>query len=170
MPAAKASPVQIDGPFYGQAAVCEPILRALPPWFGIESALQYYVQTIETLPTLLARVSGASAGFLTLKQHNAYSAELYVLGVYPQYRRQGVGRALVQRSEEILRQRGVEYLQVKTLSAAHPDPHYVETRAFYLAQGFRPLEELPELWGEHNPCLLMIKALATPQAEKVTQP
>jgi hypothetical protein len=25
--------------------------------------------------------------------------------------------------------------------------------------GFRPLEEFPELWGDANPCLQMIKSL-----------
>jgi hypothetical protein len=58
-----------------------------------------------------------------------------------------------------LRGQGVEYLQVKTLSDAHPDAGYARTRAFYQAMGFRPLQELPELWGEENPCLQMVKGL-----------
>ena len=63
------------------------------------------------------------------------------------------------RAERHLGKRGFEYLQVKTLSERHPDLNYARTRAFYSAMGFRPLEEFPELWGEKNPCLQMIKSL-----------
>ena len=40
-------------------------------------------------------------------------------------------------------------------------PAYAQTRAFYLAMGFRPLEELRKLWDEANPCLIMVKRLET---------
>ena len=53
----------------------------------------------------------------------------------------------------------VEYLQVKTLGPSHPDENYASTRAFYLAMGFRPLEEFKHIWDEHNPCLIMVKKL-----------
>lgn len=53
----------------------------------------------------------------------------------------------------------VEFLHLKTLSDSDPDRHYAKTRAFYLAVGFRPLEELTALWGKDNPCLLMVKRL-----------
>lgn len=62
--------------------------------------------------------------------------------------------------EPILRAQKVEFLQAKTLSAKHPDVGYGRTRQFYLAVGFRPLEEFPDLWGEANPCLQLIKYLA----------
>jgi hypothetical protein len=70
-----------------------------------------------------------------------------------------VGRALLAQAQDWLRQEKVEYLQVKTLAPSHPDEDYARTRAFYLAVGFRPLEELTGLWNEENPCLLMIKRL-----------
>ena len=70
-----------------------------------------------------------------------------------------LGRALVGHTESILRQQKLEYWQVKTLAASHPDPFYARTRAFYLAMGFKPLEVLTQLWGQDNPCLLMVKYL-----------
>ena len=51
------------------------------------------------------------------------------------------------------------FLQVKTLSDKHPDAGYAKTRAFYLAMGFRLLEEFPDLWGPTNPCWQLMKAL-----------
>lgn len=155
-----ASPLQITGPILGLSAVCAPILRALPEWFGIEAATQDYIETIETLPTLLAEMDGQPVGFLTIKQHSPYAAEIYVMGVRPDAHRCGVGRALQAHAETYLRQQGVEYLQVKTLSSAHPDAGYAKTRAYYLAMGFRPVEEFPTLWGEANPCLMLVKNVA----------
>lgn len=151
--------ITIQGPFLGKAAVCEPVLRSLPEWFGIEEATAQYIRDIEEMPTLLALEGDQVIGFLTLRKHNEFSAEIHVIGVRPEMHRRGVGRALVARAEEYLRQQSAEYLQVKTLSARHPDEGYRRTREFYLAMGFRPLEEFPTLWGEENPCLQMIKRL-----------
>lgn len=138
---------------------CERILRALPQWFGIEEALQDYIIASQNLPTVFTLVDKQVAGFLTVKHHNPYASEIYVMGVHPSYHRQGIGKAMVQHIETLLKAQGVEFLQVKTLSPSHPDPNYVLTRKFYDKMGFRPLEEFPTLWGESNPCLLMIKSL-----------
>ncbi len=151
--------MNIEGPLLGQGAVCEAILRALPEWFGIEEATAQYIRAIDDLPTFVAFVVGRAVGFMTVKQHFPQSAELYVLGVLPEMHHRGVGRALLARVEAYLREQGVEYLHVKTLSASHPDPGYAKTRAFYEAMGFRPLEEFKTLWDEANPCLLMVKKL-----------
>lgn len=149
----------VQGPFLGKASLCEPILRALPEWFGVEKATRQYIKDIEVFPTFLAWRSDRVIGFLTLKEHNDYAAEIHVMGILPEMHRRGVGRALIETVENYLQRRGVEYLQVKTLSSHHPDEGYARTRAFYEAVGFRPLEEFPDLWGEANPCLQMVKRI-----------
>ena len=151
--------IEIQGPLLGQAHLCEPILRALPDWFGIEEATRQYVADTAVLPTLLAFHTNQPVGFLTLKQHTPYAAEIHVMAVLPDWHRHGVGRALLAASEAYLRSQHVEFLQVKTLSAMDPDEGYGRTRQFYLAMGFRPLQEFPLLWGEDNPCLQLIKFL-----------
>ena len=108
---------------------------------------------------MVASVDGKDVGFLTLVRHSPYAAEIYVMGVLPQYHRHGIGRQLLAQAERTLAAEGVEYLQVKTLSANKADEGYKRTRAFYLASGFRPLEELPNLWGAENPAVQMIKVL-----------
>ncbi|MEM7761314.1 MAG: GNAT family N-acetyltransferase [Cyanobacteria bacterium P01_A01_bin.40] len=90
--------------FSQQSKICEPILRSLPQWFGIESALIQYIEDIEKLPTLIASVESKYVGFLSYKQHNEYAAELYVMGIISEYQRLGVGRGLVLHTESILRQ------------------------------------------------------------------
>ena len=152
-------PVTIAGPQLGTAALCQPILRALPQWFGLEASLAQYVADVDHLPTFLAREADQVLGFLTLKQHTPYAAEVYVMGVQPEAHRRGLGRALMAAAQAWLRQQAVEYLQVKTLGPSHGDPYYAQTRAFYLALGFRPLEEFKQIWNEQNPCLILVQRL-----------
>lgn len=81
------------------------------------------------------------------------------MGVLPAYHRQGVGRRLISAVETYLRANGTRFLQVKTLSEAHPDPFYQRTRQFYLGTGFFPLETFVELWGSDEPSLQLVKCL-----------
>jgi len=143
----------------GEVASCEAILRALPDWFGIEEALRDYVRDAARLETLVADDGGAIAGFLSLKEHNPRAAEIHVMGVRPERHGGGVGRALVEEAERRLRARRVEFLQVKTLGPSRPHAPYERTRGFYARMGFVPLEE-NRLWGETNPCLILVKHLA----------
>jgi GNAT superfamily N-acetyltransferase len=149
----------VEGPFLHQSALCEMILRSLPDWFGVESSIRQYVQDADKLPTFTVMMEGETAGFLTLKQHNIYTAEIYVMGVLPRWHRHGLGSVLINAAENWLKEKDVQFLQVKTLADTHPDPGYARTRAFYFQMGFRPLEVIENLWGYENPCLLMIKAL-----------
>ncbi|HEX3815291.1 MAG TPA: GNAT family N-acetyltransferase [Mycobacteriales bacterium] len=136
------------------------LLRALPDWFGVESAVADYVRAAAELPSYLAydpcrHVVGA----LLVKRHFPVSAELYLMAVHPAWHRKGIGRALVETAETQLSLDGVRLLQVKTLGPSRVDENYAGTRAFYAAMGFLPVEELPDLWPG-NPCLVMAKALA----------
>lgn len=154
--------IHITGPHLKRAADCEPILRALPDWFGIEQAIIEYVAAIDSLPTFLAHDGHSDSepiGFMSVKRHSAQCAELYVLGVLASHHRRGVGRALLEKTEQWLIDDSVRFLQVKTLSPSRPCIHYDDTRRFYEAMGFVHLEELKTLWGERNPCLMMIKSL-----------
>jgi GNAT superfamily N-acetyltransferase len=150
---------EIEGPFLNQSFVCIPILRALPDWFGIEKAILHYEQEIDHLPTFLAKTDGGMLGFLSLKQHNLFSAEIYVMAVRPEAHRGGIGRVLVEAADSYARGLGVEYMQVKTLGPSCPNEEYARTRAFYEAMEFRPLEEFPQIWDEKNPCLILVKRL-----------
>lgn len=142
-----------------QGAESEVILRSLPEWFGIESALKAYVGQVDRLPTYLVLADERVAGFLSVEKHFSESAEIHVMGILPEFHRMGIGRALLMKAESDLVTQGVKFLQVKTLSKSSPDKNYAKTREFYLSMGFMPLEEMPELWGAENPCLILIKSL-----------
>jgi GNAT superfamily N-acetyltransferase len=137
----------------------------LPHWFGIPASVADYVAVADRAPSVIAATVGTAGsaakdiGITTLVSHGPYAAEVYVMAVLPEYHRHGVGRAMLQAAEARLARSGVEFLQVKTLSPARPDEGYEKTRAFYLAYGFRPLDEFPLLWGADNPALQMVKTV-----------
>ena len=143
----------------GEADVCEEILRSLSDWFGIEEAIVQYRRDLDRMETLVAEIGSRVAGFLAIHQHNPHAAEIHVIAVRSEFHGRGIGRALLAKAEALLRERAIEFLQVKTLGPSRPSAHYDRTRGFYLAMGFCPLEE-NKLWGERNPCLIMIKHLA----------
>ena len=82
---------------------------------------------------------------------------------------QGCGRKLVEHAELVLRSRSVEFLEVKTLGPSKPDTNYERTRGFYDRMGFRPLEE-NAMWGDTNPCLIMVKHLRCSHSPLVGPP
>lgn len=151
--------INIEGPYFEKSKICTPIMRSLTNWFELENAIVYYSNQIDHLPTWLASDGERVIGFVSIKQHNFYSAEVYVMGILSEAHRKGIGRGLLNQVQDWLKSRSVEYLQVKTLGPSDSDEGFARTRAFYEAMGFRPLEEIKELWGEENPCLMMIKKL-----------
>ncbi len=171
------APHRVDGPLRGQGDAAERILRTLPAWFGIESALLDYAAAAASLPTFVVRApasapgatgehgpgsaarQGEVVGFLTLKPTSPRAAEVHVLAVLPEQHRRGIGRALVERAAAHARAEGCTLLHVKTLAPSDPDPGYAATRRFYEALGFVPLEELPQVWGPENPCLILVRPL-----------
>ena len=143
-----------------KSRVCEDIIRSLPEWFGLEKSIQEYVKNVSNMPMFVAKLrDDAVIGFIAIKFHNKYSAEIYVIGVKKEYHRRGIGKLLIAYVENYLRSLGYDFFTVKTLSDSVEYFEYEKTRKFYQNVGFKPLEELPNFWDEENPCLLMIKTL-----------
>jgi ribosomal protein S18 acetylase RimI-like enzyme len=152
--------VQLREQSTGSGPVCRAILGALPQWFGIPASVENYVAMADRSPTVIASRQSEDVGILTVVRHGPHSAEIAVMAVMPALHGQGIGGALLGSVEASLAGDGVEFLQVKTLSASSPDEGYEKTRAFYSAHGFRTLEELPDLWGPDNPAVLMVKVVS----------
>lgn len=133
------------------------VLKSLPNWFGIPESTQEYIDKSIDFPFFVASDNSKTLGFISLKENNQYTAEIFVMGVIPDFHKQGIGKALVNKVVEYAKKNNYEFLQVKTLDETHPDIYYLGTRKFYLSVGFKPLECLPELWGKENPCLIMIR-------------
>lgn len=133
------------------------VLATLPQWFGLPESTQEYIDGAVASPCLVAKEGDETLGFLSYRRTSECAAEIFVMGVVPEYHRRGVGRCLIEACAFRLADEGFEFVTVKTLADTHPSPEYARTRAFYLAQGFRPLEVLPDLWGADNPCLYLVK-------------
>lgn len=145
----------------GSGEVCRAVLATVPEWFGIEESNADYIEKADTHPTVVAAVDGQPVGLLTVLRHFPTAAEVYLMAVARDHHRQGVGQAMLRHAEAALAADGVRFLQVKTLSPGRVDENYANTRAFYLAQGFEPLEEFPTLWDPSNPALQLIKVIAS---------
>lgn len=138
----------------------EPILRALPEWFGIEQAIKDYVQGVASLPFWIAvDHDDTCVGFISLKVHYGHTGDIYVMGVLPDYHRKGVGRLLMAEAEKYLKNSHCKFIIVKTLSDIVGYEPYERTRMFYKSVGFEELITLTEMWDAENPCLIMIKTI-----------
>jgi GNAT superfamily N-acetyltransferase len=135
------------------------ILRQLPEWFGIEEAIVNYINGVLNTQFYALYRSDQPVGFISIKSNNKYTSEIYVMGILKQYHKIGIGKKLLETAQECLINDNVKFLMVKTLAESHPDRHYKKTREFYYKTGFYPLEEIKEIWGKENPCLIMVKNL-----------
>ncbi len=104
-------------------------------------------------------------GFVALKAHNDFTAELYVLGVKRAWHGKGIGTELIEAAIRSASQKGLRFLTVKTIAATSSDPNYAITRRFYERNGFVPLEIFPTLWSPSNPCLFMARAIPVARTE-----
>jgi GNAT superfamily N-acetyltransferase len=154
--------MHIEGPLTGVEADCERVLRTLPQWFGIEQSLLEYAHNTANLPTFVAKNGEVVVGFLSLREHFSKAWELDCIAVNLALRGQGLGKKLQTCAESWLVEKGVTLLQVKTLAPTHPSKAYAETRKFYEALGYEPVEVFPTLWGADLPVLQLVKALRPP--------
>lgn len=146
-----------------KSKVSNDILRSLPQWFGIESAILDYVNDVKSMDTWIAEINGDAIGFISINKHNPHTAEIHVMGIKEPYHQKQIGSQLVKLAEDCLSKEGFSFLSVKTLSESREDENYAKTRKFYLKNGFLPVEEFKTLWGEDNPCLFLVKAIVPRQ-------
>ncbi|MCF7794188.1 MAG: GNAT family N-acetyltransferase [Candidatus Cloacimonetes bacterium] len=142
-----------------KSRICKKIIELLPNWFGIPEANEAYIKGVEDTDFYTAYMFEKEVGFFSIISHFKETSEIYVCGVLPDFHRLGIGRELLQFAVQELEQQEKKFLTVKTLSSAHPDKGYACTREFYKKNGFIPLEEFKDLWGEANPCLFLVKRL-----------
>jgi RimJ/RimL family protein N-acetyltransferase len=152
-----------DGQLRGLAKAdishCVAVLRELPQWFGIEESILEYADDLESLDGYVAEVAGEIVGFVGLKRYGEQSVEINVIGVRPAHRGKGIGTSLLQHVEANATTAETRLLHMKTLAPSHADPNYVETRAFWEARGYLPMDA-HLLWGTENPCQVMVKPLS----------
>ena len=140
-----------------KSKICDHILRALPNWFANEEPIVNYANEVQQMPFYSAFDNEKAIGFIALKVHNEYTAEVCVMGILEEYHRQGIGGKLIKLCEEYCLTTRKEFLTVKTLDGSAEYEPYERTRNFYRGMGFVPLEVFPLYWDKDNPCLFLVK-------------
>lgn len=148
----------------GDAEACDAIVLGLPYHFGLEEGRTACARAVREQQGLVATEGDEVVGFLTWEPRFEEAAELTWMAIRHDRRRRGVGRALLDRLAEDLARAGRRTLAVLTVSPNDPDPTpepadgYQSTRAFYRANGFVPVRDLPREW-EGNLALLLVRRL-----------
>lgn len=138
--------------------VAKHILAQLPDWFGLPESTKEYVMCSKTMPFWIYKEGEEEKGFIALKETSPYTAELYVMGVLKDEHGKGIGTQLFEELYAYAKQKGYEFLQVKTVQKGYYK-EYDQTNDFYEKMGFKELECFPTLWDEWNPCQIYIKSL-----------
>jgi ribosomal protein S18 acetylase RimI-like enzyme len=87
-----------------KAKICNEILRSLPNWFGVETSIIEYTNQVQALPFYAAFENNNCVGFVAVKPHNPYTAEICVMGVLQEYHRKGIGSMLINCGEKYCRE------------------------------------------------------------------
>jgi GNAT superfamily N-acetyltransferase len=142
-----------------KTAVTKKIMHSLPAWFSPPEDIERKAVIHREYPFFTAYDDDAPIGFVALKIHNQYSADIFNIGVLEPYHRKGIGRCLLAAAERCCVDNGYLYLTVKTLDSSAEYEPYERTRKFYQKMGFISLDIFNTFWNEENPCLFMAKCL-----------
>lgn len=126
-----------------------------PEWSDVDDdrELAEIAEIVRDEVALLAEDGGAPVGFALARRRNARLGRLTDLYVVPDARRGGVADALVREVVRLLRERGMEWIDLEVVASN------AEARAVYGRWGFRedllvlvsPLEALAARLDEHRP-------------------
>jgi GNAT superfamily N-acetyltransferase len=141
------------------AEACDAIVATLPYHFGDEEGRRECAAVIRAQRGVVAEDGGEVVGFLTLEPRFDECLEVTWMAVRADRRRQGIGRALLDRVASDSREEGRKFLLVLTVSPSDgadeiPDG-YQATRAFYATNGFILARDFPGYWKSDTPVLMV---------------
>lgn len=134
------------------------ILYDLPGWFGMPESTEEYVIDSQNKPFLACIVDDEAVGFVVVNATSKDCADIFVMGIKKKFHRMGIGAALNNAYETMVKKLGYTYSQVKTVQMGRYKEYDI-TNKFYIAMGYKELECFPTLWDEWNPCQIYIKYL-----------
>lgn len=138
--------------------IAREVLNDLPEWFGLPESTENYIQESQEKPFLASFYKDELVGFIVLGTSSPDCAEIFVMGVKKSFHHHGAGRELNKAYEDLAKNLGYTYTQVKTVQSGHYDEYDI-TNKFYKAVGYKELEVFPDLWDENNPCQIYVKYL-----------
>ena len=139
--------------------IASTVIYNLPEWFGIPESAKEYINTVSKYPFFAAYENNSPIGFYSVRHENKLVLDMYVLGVLKNNHRSGAGTLLQRSVETYAKSKGYEYLMVLTLAEKVQNTEYLQTRAFYLKQGFIDFYQNNDIFDINNPCQIMIKKI-----------
>lgn len=140
-----------------KSAACDRIIHKLPNWFGLPDSNAHYIKDISDKDTLAVESDGQICGLLALCYHFDRVAEIWWMGVAPDFHGRGIGAALVNVAKARSREKSCRKMAVQTLSPRRKDTLYARTRTFYEKSGFESFVEFNE--NDVNPMMWMVMEL-----------
>jgi len=98
---------------------------------------------------LVAELDGKVVGYAIGAVRWGASGHLMAIGVYPEYRRQGIGTALIVHMIDILRARGAKNVALEVRKSN------TVAQRFYLKLGFKLGEEIPHYYEDGEIAVVM---------------
>lgn len=138
--------------------IARDILIDLAEWFENETAIENYIEKSSKMPFIGGFIGDKPVAFIVLNKTSDETCEIFVMGVKKDFHRLGIGKLIYEQFEQLARNLGFSYVQVKTVASGYYK-EYDLTNKFYQAMGFAKLEILKDLWDEQNPCQIYIKCL-----------
>lgn len=142
----------------GKKEIARDILFDLAEWFENETAIENYIEKSSKMPFIGGFIGDKPVAFIVLNKTSDETCEIFVMGVKKDFHRLGIGKLIYEQFEQLARNLGFSYVQVKTVASGYYK-EYDLTNKFYQAMGFAKLEILKDLWDEQNPCQIYIKCL-----------
>ena len=109
-----------------KTAITRKIMHALPAWFSPPEDIEKKAVTHREYPFFAAYDDNEPIGFVALKIHNPYTADIFNLGVLEPYHRQGVGCRLIEAAERYCIDNGYLFLTVMTLDSSWVEEDHYE--------------------------------------------
>lgn len=118
------------------------LFREYAQWLDVDLTFQGFEEELDTLPAgyaapngalLLARIDGKAAGCVAIRAFDNTTCEMKRLFVRDQFKKQGVGRALVAAAVEEARHLGYKRIVLDTLAHMRP------AIKLYTSLGFQPI-------------------------------
>ncbi len=138
--------------------IARDILLDLAEWFENETANENYIEKSSKMPFIGGFIGDKPLAFIVMNKTSDETCEIFVMGVKKDFHRLGIGKLIYEQFEQLARNLGFSYVQVKTVASGYYK-EYDLTNKFYQAMGFAKLEILKDLWDEQNPCQIYIKCL-----------
>ncbi|WP_232112173.1 GNAT family N-acetyltransferase, partial [Salinivibrio proteolyticus] len=139
-------------------ARCFEIFNELDGWFGSEEINSDYANQLSEDGAFVAIVDGQVEGVISIDWHFESTAEIYSMAISLKNHRKGLGKKLMLSAENLAKEKGFDFLHVKTLGDQVPHPGYKKTRAFYENYGFKRLFQTKDLW-DGLPTMLYVKSI-----------